>query len=126
MDQVEVFRYHYSAPVEREVLDIRAQYLPRRESSLDRLKRLDEQVRKPAYVFAFSYGPAAALVLGAGMSMVLTGTGDMVSGTILGLAGLMLTLSTYPIYRKILDRRKKRSAPQILELSEKIMKGQGD
>jgi hypothetical protein len=66
--------------------------------------------------------------MGAGMSLVMTDIGAiiglasaMVPGIAVGVVGLGMALSTYPIYKKILNSRKKKYAPEILALSEKIM-----
>ena len=39
------FSYTYSAPINQEVLNIRKQYLPRPESKLEELKRLNNTVQ---------------------------------------------------------------------------------
>ena len=110
------------------VRKIRTQYTERQHTELDELKALDAKVKKPANVFAYTYGVAGAVVMGAGMSLVMTDIGTMVGltatmvpGIAVGIVGLGMVLSTYPIYKKILNSRKKKFAPQILELSEKLM-----
>ena len=110
------------------VQKIRTQYTEKQHSELDELKALDAKVKKPANVFAYIYGSISAVVMGAGMSLVMTDIGatlglasSMVPGVAIGVAGMVLALSTYPIYMKMLDSRKKKYAPEILKLSEKIM-----
>jgi len=109
---------------------IRSQYTEQEYSDLDALKALDAKVRKPAYIFGFTYGGIGAVVMGAGMSLVMTDFGAMlgitetlVPGIIVGLVGLIMTSTAYPVYRKILTVRKKKFAPQIMELSERIVRG---
>ena len=128
MEQQNAFSYTYSAPENQEVLHIRNKYLPREESKLEELKRLDAKVKKPANVFAYVYGSIGAIVMGAGMSLVMTDIGAMIGlasvmvpGIVIGVVGLGMALSTYPIHKKILNSRKKKYAPEILALSEKIM-----
>ena len=110
------------------VQKIRTQYTERQHTELDELKALDAKVKKPANVFAYAYGAAGAVVMGAGMSLVMTNIGamigltaTMVPGIAIGTAGMAMVLTTYPIYKKILNSRKKTFAPQIMELSEKLM-----
>lgn len=110
------------------VQKIRTQYTERQHTELDELKALDAKVKKPANVFAYTYGTAGAVVMGSGMSLVMTDIGamiglttTMVPGIAIGIVGLGMALSTYPIYKKILNSRKKKFAPQIMELSEKLM-----
>ena len=107
---------------------IRTQYTERQHTELDALKALDAKVKKPANVFAYTYGTAGAVVMGTGMSLVMTDIGAMIGltatmapGIAVGIVGLGMALSTYPIYKKILNSRKKTFAPQIMELSEKLM-----
>jgi hypothetical protein len=46
----------------------------------------------------------------------------MVPGIVIGVVGMGMALSTYPIYKKMLNNRKKKFAPQIMELSEKLLR----
>jgi hypothetical protein len=110
------------------VQKIRTQYTEKQHTELDELKALDAKVKKPAAVFAYTYGTAGAIVMGAGMSLVMTDIGvmiglaaTMVPGIAVGVVGLGMVLTTYPLHKKILNSRKKKFAPQIMELSEKLM-----
>ena len=110
------------------VQKIRTQYTERQHTELDELKALDAKVKKPANIFVYTYGATGAVVMGAGMSLVMTDIGAMIGltatlvpGIAVGVVGLGMALSTYPIYKKILNSRKKTFAPQIMELSEKLM-----
>ena len=108
---------------------IRSQYTEEARSDLDQLKALDAKVKKPANIFAYTYGSISALIMGAGMSAVMTdigtilGLGDlMVPGILVGCVGLIMALTTHPIYKKILTSRKKKYGPEILRLSEELLK----
>ena len=110
------------------VQKIRTQYTEKQHTELDELKALDARVKKPANVFAYTYGSVSAIVMGAGMSLVMTDIGTtiglasvMVPGIAIGIVGMGMALSTYPIYKKILNSRKKKYAPEILKLSEKVI-----
>ena len=109
---------------------IRAQYMEKEEQSteLDALRALDAKVKRPATVFAYVFGCISAIVMGAGMSLVMTDIGAaigitsaLVPGIVIGVAGLGMALLTYPIYKGILNRRKKKYGADILALSDKIM-----
>ena len=109
---------------------IRSQYTQTKHSDLDTLKALDAKVKKPVRVFGYTYGSLSAIVMGAGMSLVMTDIGailgiseTMIPGILIGLVGMVMALTTYPICKKILNARKKKFAPQIMELSDRIMKG---
>ena len=112
------------------VQKIRTQYTEKQHTELDALKALDSKVKKPANVFAYIYGSVSAVIMGAGMSLVMTEIGEMIGltnamvpGIVIGVVGMGMALSTYPIYKKLLNARKKKYAPEILKLSDKIMQG---
>ncbi|MBQ9780432.1 MAG: dihydropteridine reductase [Clostridia bacterium] len=108
---------------------IRAQYMEKTPSELDALRALDTKVKRPANVFAYVFGSISAIVMGAGMSLVMTDIGSligmadaMIPGISIGLIGMAMALLTYPIYKGILNARKRKYAGEILRLSDKIMK----
>ena len=107
---------------------IRAQYMGKEVSELAALRELDAKVKRPANVFAYTFGSIAAIIMGAGMSLVMTEIGavigmekTMIPGIVIGVVGMILALVNYPIYKAILGSRKKKYADQILKLSENIM-----
>ena len=109
---------------------IRSQYIEQEHTELDALKELDAKVKKPANMFGYTYGSISAIVMGAGMSLVMTDIGTkigltatLVPGIAVGIVGMGMVLSTYPIYKKILNSRKKKYADKIMELSDRITKG---
>lgn len=107
---------------------IRTQYMEKEATELDALRALDIKVKRPANIFAYLFGSISAIVMGCGMSLVMTDIGAtigiadaMLPGVIIGIIGLVLALVNYPIFKRIMNCRKKKYAPQILNLSEKIM-----
>ena len=107
---------------------IRAQYMEKTPSELDALRELDSKVKRPANVFAYVFGSISAVVMGAGMSLVMTDIGAtigitsaLVPGIAIGALGLGMALLTYPMYKGILNSRKKKYGAEILTLSGKIM-----
>jgi hypothetical protein len=110
---------------------IRAQYMEKTPSELDALRKLDSKVKRPANVFAYIFGSVSAIIMGAGMSLVMTDIGatlgitnSLVPGIAVGVVGLCMAILTYPIYKGILNSRKKKFSAEILSLSEKIMNKQ--
>ncbi|MBQ8791561.1 MAG: dihydropteridine reductase [Ruminiclostridium sp.] len=115
------------------VQKIRTQYVEKDESekNLDMLRELDAEVKRPANVFGYVFGSIGAIVMGAGMSLVMTDIGaqlgitnTMPVGIAIGVVGMLMAIVNYPIYKKILSSRKKKYADRIFELSEKIMGGE--
>ena len=111
------------------VQKIRTQYTEKQHTELDALKELDAKVKRPANVFAYVYGSLSAIIMGSGMSLVMTDLGtilglsnSLIPGIAIGVVGMVMALTTYPIFKGILNSRKKKYGPQILALSEKIMK----
>ena len=107
---------------------IRTQYMEKESTELDALRKLDSKVKRPANVFAYVFGSVSAVVMGAGMSLVMTdiGTvigigGSLVPGIVVGVIGLGMALLTYPVYKRILGSRRKKYASEIIALSDKIM-----
>ena len=107
---------------------IRTQYMEKTPSELDALRELDAKVKRPANVFAYVFGSISAIIMGAGMSLVMTdigailGLGEaMIPGIAIGVVGMAMALLNYPIYKGILGSRKKKYSAEILALSEKIM-----
>lgn len=107
------------------VQKIRTQYTEKTHTELDALKELDAKVKRPANVFGYVFGGVGAIVMGAGMSLVMTDIGAtiglsdaMIPGIAVGVVGMAMALLTYPIYKRILNSRKKKYAPEILKLSE--------
>ena len=110
------------------VQKIRTQYTEKEHTQLDDLKELDAKVKRPANVFAYVFGSISAIIMGSGMSLVMTDIGSsigvknaMIPGIIIGIAGMLMAIINYPIHKSILTSRKKRYAAQIMKLSDKIM-----
>ena len=128
MEKNTSFIYSYSAKENKEVQEIRKRYLPQEESKLDELKELDRKVKRPVNVFAYIFGTISAIIMGSGMSFVMTDVGRTVSisepmpyGIIIGIVGMFMAIVNYPMYKGILDSRKKKYGAEIIKLSDSIM-----
>ena len=113
------------------VQKIRTQYTEKKHTNLDQLKALDAKVKRPANVFAYVFGSISAIVMGGGMSLVMTDIAEIVGianpmlyGIIIGVVGMGMAFINYPIYKGILNARRKKYAGRIIELSDKIMSNQ--
>ena len=112
------------------VQKIRTQYTEKEHTGPDELKELDCKVKRPANIFAYIFGTISVIVMGCGMSLVMTDIGTsvgisepMLPGIIIGIAGMFMAIINYPIYKSILGTRRKKYADKIIALSDKIMKG---
>ena len=107
---------------------IRTQYVEKEHSALDELKELDNKVKRPAKVFGYIFGSIAAIIMGAGMSLVMTDIGatvgignPMIPGIVIGVVGMLMAIANFPVYKGILGSRRKKYADKIIALSDKIM-----
>lgn len=107
---------------------IRTQYIEKENTELDELKKLDAKVKKPANVFSYVFGAVSAVIMGSGMSLVMTDIGStlgigntMATGIVIGVVGMLLAIINYPLHKKILKSRKKKYAAEIIALSNKII-----
>lgn len=106
---------------------IRTQYTEKEHTTLDELKKLDAKVKRPANVFAYIFGSIGAIVMGGGMSLVMTDIAEIVGinhpmlyGIIIGIVGMIMAIINYPIYKSILGSRRKKYGDKIIALSDKI------
>lgn len=117
------FQYTYSAKEQAEIRRIRGKYIPKEENKMETLRRLDAQVNQKAVMYALIAGVAGALVLGLGMSCCLVWADRLfVPGVAVGVIGIALLSVAYPLYNCILRKERKRIAPQILRLTDELMK----
>lgn len=108
---------------------IKSQYTEKEYTELDKLKALDKKVKTPAILFAHVFGSLAAMIMGAGMSLIMADVGATVGvsnanlvGLIVGILGLMMVIADYPIYKRMLNKRRKEYADEIIKLSDKLIK----
>ena len=125
------FRYTYSAKEQDEIKKIRQKYQSQEEDSMLRLRKLDASATSKATVIALVLGVTGALLLGTGMSLIMTDLSvllgmtrviNMIVGIFAGVSGIVLTMLAYPAYQKVLKRERKKIAPEILRLTDGLMK----
>ncbi len=110
------------------IREIRTQYTEKEFSALDELRKLDKKAKLPAKIFAYILGCLGAVIMGGGMSLVMTDLGTTLDipdaftyGIIIGIIGLSMAVINYPIYKVILNNRKKKYSAKIIALSDKII-----
>ena len=116
-----IFTYTYSASANKEVQEIRKKYIPKEESKLDVLKRLDRTVQTAGTLEGLIAGILGMIIFGVGMCAGLNAIGGgMVLAAILGILGVLLMIPAYPLYRAISNKAKAKYVPQILQLTDEI------
>ncbi len=128
MDNKESFRFTYSAARQQEVERIRNKYLPKEEDKLEQLRRLHRSAGKKAQTRSIVLGVLGALILGTGMSLFMTELGAdlgnfaMIIGIPMGILGIVLVALAYPVYDRVLKKERERIAPEILRLTDELLK----
>ena len=122
------FEYTYSAQRQQEVEEIRKAYLPKEEDKMEKLRKLHSIPTQKAQSASIAVGVIGALILGTGMSLCMTELGAahgnlaMIMGVIIGLAGIILVALAYPVYNRTLKKERERIAPEILKISDELLK----
>ena len=127
------FQYTYSAKEQAELKRIREKYTPSTEAEdkMERLRKLDAGVTQKAQVVALIFGIIGALILGIGMSLCMSDFAEilgsyrdmaLIIGIPVGLIGGALAAFAYPMYNLIVKRERKKIAPEIIRLTDELMK----
>lgn len=129
---MEKFNYTYSAKEQAEIKRIREKYAPpaQTEDKMETLRRLDAKVTANAARAALTVGILGALIMGTGMSLIMTELGTLLGsfflavavGLALGITGILLVCLAYPIYNRTLQKGREKAAPEILRLTDELMK----
>lgn len=119
----ETFEYTYSAKQQEEIERIRKKYLPKEENKMELLRKLDKDVTKPGMICSLVIGIIGCLLFGMGMCCVLVWAESFFTvGIAIGIAGMAVMGAAFPIYQKITAKERERVAPQILTLTEELLK----
>lgn len=132
-NEEKAFSYTYSAKEQAELKRIREKYTSpiEEENKMMRLRRLDASVTKSAQIVAITVGIIGALILGFGMSLIMTDLSvilgqyenmAIVIGIVIGVVGGVIVSLAYPIYNVIVKARRKRLAPEIIRLADELIK----
>ena len=117
------FSYTYSAPQHDEVKKIREKYMPKVESPMEKLHRLDESCTKKGTALSLVTGTISALILGVGMCCCMVWGGLLfIPGIVIGMVGMVGVGAAYPIYNKVTQKERQRIAPEILQLTDELLK----
>ena len=127
--ETESFNYTYSAKQQEEIKAIRKKYEAPEENKMEQLRRLDASATQKATTRSMTVGIIGALIMGLGMSITMTDIGavfgsflSMVVGIVIGIVGIVLVCLAYPTYHRTLKAERERIAPEVLRLSDELMK----
>lgn len=117
------FQYTYSAKEQAEIKNIRSKYIPKEENKMEQLQRLDASATQKATMYAIIVGVIGALIMGAGMSCCMVWTDALlIPGIVIGIIGMAVLAAAYPLYNRTLKKERERIAPEILRLTDELMK----
>ena len=128
MEHNDSFKMTYSAQQQEEIQSIRQKYAPKEESKMDRLRALDARVTQKATMVSILAGVIGAMLLGCGMSLIMSdfgaalGTAALPAGIAVGVIGLVPVALAYPLYHRTLKKEREKIAPQIMQLTDELMK----
>ena len=133
MENKETFKLTYSAKEQEEIKAIRKKYATpeQTEDKMAQLRRLDAGVAQKATSVSLVFGVIGALILGMGMSLAMTDIGKIIGlaggmamliGIIIGVVGIVLVSLAYPLYNRIVKKERQKIAPEILRLTDELMK----
>lgn len=118
----EKFSYTYSAKEQEEINRIRKKYVAA-EDKMEQLRRLDAGVTQKAAAMSIIVGFFGALIMGGGMSCTMVWKGQwFVPGIMIGLVGLAVLALAYPVYQKVLKKEREKIAPEVIRLTDELMK----
>ncbi|MBQ8814396.1 MAG: hypothetical protein IJZ85_07880 [Lachnospiraceae bacterium] len=119
----DTFNYTYSAGEQEEIKKIRQKYMPKELDKMEQLRRLDQSVTRKGTSVSIIVGTIGALILGLGMSCAMVWAGVLFfPGIVIGIIGMGVTALAYPVYIHITKKERERVAPEILRLTEELMK----
>jgi len=123
MQNKETFSYTYSAKQQEEIKKIREKYLPKEADKMEQLRRLDESVTRKGTIVSLVVGIIGTLVMGFGMSCCMVWTDTMlILGIIVGVVGIAALSAAYPLYNYVTKKEREKIAPEIIRLSDELMK----
>ena len=124
-EKKETFNYTYSASQQEEIKRIREKYAKptQEEDKMEQLRKLDASVTKPGTIVSLIVGVFGALIMGTGMSCTMVwGETLFIPGIVIGVIGMIGVIAAYPIYSRITKKRREKLTPEIMRLSDELMK----
>ncbi len=124
-EKKETFTYTYSAKEQEEIKKIRDKYASTTEgeTSMEQLRRLDRSATKGATIVSLIVGIISTLILGVGMCCTMVWSEKLfIPGVVIGIIGIAGVIAAYPIYTHIVKHKREKLAPEILRLSDELMK----
>ena len=119
----ETFQYTYSAKEQEEIKNIRKKYAAPEEDKMAQLRRLDAQVTQKGTAAALAVGIIGTLLMGIGMCCCMVWAGSwLIPGIVIGVIGICILAAAYPLYNRITKKEREKIAPEIIRLTDELLK----
>lgn len=123
------FDYTYSAQEHEELLSLQKKYKTdspadktEREATMEELRKLDKSTSRPGKILTVFMLVVGILLFGTGMSLVTVFSETLFAlGVVVGVIGIAIVGLTFPIRNTVNNKQKKKNAPKILALTERLL-----
>lgn len=128
MENRDTFRMTYSAQQQEEIQSIRRKYIGNEKNNMAQLRALDAKATNKATAVSVITGIIGTLIMGIGMSLIMTDFGSLIGtaafpvGIIIGVIGMATLALAYPIYNHTLKAERNKIAPEIIRLTDELLK----
>ena len=98
---------------------------------MEQLRKLDRGATQKATMAAIIMGTVGALIMGFGMSLIMTDLSETISflqkfdffiGIVIGFAGMVLVGFAYPLYNFTLKKEREKVSAEVLRLTDELLK----
>ena len=122
-NEKETFKFTYSAKEQAEIKNIRKKYAVPEEDKMEQLRRLDASVTQKGTAAALIVGILGTLLLGLGMCCCMVWQSSwFIPGVIIGVVGIAVLAAAYPLYNAVTRKEREKIAPEIIRLTDELMK----
>lgn len=128
MKNNETFKMTYSAEQQEEINQIRNKYVPKKQDKMAQLRALDSKATKKASSLSITVGSIGAIIMGIGMSLTMSDFGQILGsiafpvGIVIGIIGIAILICAYPVYNRTLKEEREKIAPEVLRLTDELVK----
>lgn len=82
---------------------------------------MDKCVTRPGTIVSLIVGIIGALIIGAGMSLVMVWTDYFIPGIVISVIGMAGVAAAYPVFIAIIKKQREKIAQQILKLTDELI-----
>lgn len=118
----QIFTYTYSSKQQEEIKKIRQKYMPHEENKMEQLRKLDQSASQKGTMVSLAIGILSTLIFGIGLCCTMVWQEYFITGIIIGILGMIGMAMGYPVYKAVTTKQREKLAPEIMRLSEELLK----